>query len=443
MRLLAIDCDSSALSLLMKAQQAGHEVVWFNRPKHECPAGRGIVKVVTDLDEVRRRWLGWAELIWLTGNSKYMEFLEPYRKIGYPIYGGSVESASWEIDRAEGQRIMKECGLQIIPGKEFHDYDDAIAYVQRLGKPAVSKPSGEADKALSFVADSAAELCYTLARWKKNEKYRADASKHGFIIQEKKVGCEMGVGGFFGPGGWCSMWEENWEHKKLMNGEIGPNTGEQGTVLRYVKRSKLADEVLVPLTEKLREIEYVGCVDVNCIIDDEGTPWPLELTMRDGWPAKYNQMALQGGDHAQFMLDLVNGKDSLDVKDGEVSVSVVVSIPPYPYSDYADKETEGKPIYDVDLKHVHLAEAMLEEDVPVQAGDKVVSMPAYCTAGDYVAVVTGCGETVTGARRSAYAAVKKLKVVGNMMFRTDIGAAKLPKTLPSIQKHGYATGLTI
>ncbi len=182
---------------------------------------------------------------------------------------------------------------------------------------------------------------------------------------------------------------------------------------------------------------------MNCIIDEQGTPWPLELTMRDGWPAKYNQMCLMEGDHAQFMLDLVNGKDSLRAKDGEVSVSVVISIPPYPYSDYADKETEGKPIYDVDHDHVHLCEAMLEEKLPVQAGDKVVEMPCYATAGDYVAVVTGKGETVSSAGRSAYAAVRNLKVCGGMMYRNDIAGGKLPSKIQTIQKHGYATGLEI
>lgn len=438
--LLIIDADSSGLDVAMRAQMHGWQVRYFNNPKRPTKTGKGIVPLISDLDEVRRKWLGWADLIYATGNAKYVDFLEPYRAMGYPIYGANKEATRWEVDRAEGQRVMKEAGLKIIPGKEFHDYDSAISFVQRLGKPCVSKPSGEADKALSYVAQSAADLCYMLGKWAKNDKYRSDAKQHGFILQEKKTGCEMGVGGFFGPHGWSHSWEENFERKKLMPGDIGPNTGEQGTVLRYVRKSKLADAVLKPLTKALHSVGYVGCVDVNCIIDDAGTPWPLELTMRDGWPAKHNQIALQEGDQAQFMLDLVNGVDSLKVKDGAVSVSVVVSIPPYPYSDYADKETEGLPIYGFDIDHVHLCEAMLADDVPVQAGDKVVSMPCYVTAGDYVAVCTGSGETISGAARSAYTAVKKLKVCGSMMYRNDIGV--LGDKIERIQKHGFAAGLT-
>lgn len=438
-RLLIIDADSNGLDVAMRAQRDGWEVRWLNRPKKDSNTGRGIVQMV-ELEEVRKKWLGWADLIWATGNNKYVEFLEPYRTLGYPIYGANAEATRWEVDRAEGQRIMKDCGLKIIPGREFHDYESAAAYVRKTGKPFASKPSGEADKALSFVADTAAELCFMLGKWGRNEKYRADAKQFGFILQEKKVGCEMGVGGFFGPHGWSSAWEENFEFKKLMPGDVGPNTGEQGTVMRYVKASKLADVWLKPLTKKLREIGYVGCVDVNGMIDEKGDAWPFEFTMRDGWPAKHNQVSLHDGNPAQFMLDLVNGVDSLNVKDGEVSVSVVVSIPPYPYSDYADKETEGLPIYNVDLKHVHLCEAMLDQEVPVQAGAQVVSMPCYVTSGDYVAVVTGCGETISGARRSAYSAVKKLKVCGSMMYRSDIGV-RLRERLPTIQRLGFATGL--
>jgi phosphoribosylamine-glycine ligase len=118
-----------------------------------------------------------------------------------------------------------------------------------------------------------------------------------------------------------------------------------------------------------------------------------------------------------------------------------VAIPPFPYSDYADKETEGLPIYGFDIKHHHLCEVMLGKDVPVNVGDKVVSLPCYTTAGDYCAVVTGSGQTINGAQRSAYAAVKRLKICGSAMWRNDIGE-RLRDKLEGLQKHGYATNLT-
>ncbi len=446
MKLLCIDNDSNALDVLMRAQQYGHEVMWFDQKRkngEERRAGEGIVPKLRDFEKLRSRYFGWADLIYFPQNACYVDLIEPYRQMGYPVYGANVEAARWEIDRAEGQRIMKECGLPIIEGREFRDYDSAIAYVRSNGKPFVSKPSGEADKALSYVANSAADLCYMLGKWSKNDKYRKDAKEHGFILQEKKIGCEMGVSGWFGLHGWSKPIEETFEYKKLMTGDIGVNTGEQGTLLRFVEQSKLADLVLFPLTKNLREIGYIGNINVNCIIDDDGTPWPLEFTMREGWPAKHNQIALQEGDPAQWMLDLVNGRDTMKVRYGECSVSVVVTIPDYPFSTYTGKEVEGIPVYGVsDPERIHLCEVMLGDCVPVQAGDKVVEMPCYVTAGDYVLVVTGTGETITGARRSAYAALDKIKIPNSPGWRTDIGRGKLVDNLANIQKHGFSKELS-
>lgn len=444
MRLLIIDTESSGLDVAMRAQHYGHEVLWWDKPHRDgspARAGEGIITKIRDYDLLRSRYLHWADLIFLTDNTKYMEMLEPYRKLGFPIYGGSVESSSWELDRAIGQKVMDEAGLNIIPGKEFTDHDAAISYVKKEGRPCVSKPSGLADKAMSYVADSAAAMCYMLSRWKGNEKYRSDAKKYGFIIQEKMQGCEMGVSGWFGPGGWCQYWEEDFEFKKLMDGDLGVNTGEQGTLTRFVKQSKLADVALKPITRLLREIEYVGCINVNGCIDDAGDYWPYELTMRCGWPAEHNETALTIGDNIQWVLDLVDGRDTRKVQYDLPCISVVLTIPEYPYSHLTGKELEGFPIYGAgDLEHIHLCEVMLGES-PVQAGDKVVEMPCYQTAGDYVLVATGTGETITSARRSAYSAVRKVSIPNSPSYRLDIGRSKLVENLPKIQKYGFAKGL--
>jgi phosphoribosylamine--glycine ligase len=440
-RVLCIDTDNAGLDFLMRCQAHGHQVKWWNKPKNEV--GKGLVERIEDYDEIWSKWMDWADLVYLTGNDLYLDKLEPYRRIGYPIYGTNAAAAAWELDRAEGQRVMKKAGLPIIPGREFHDYDAAIAYVKKEGRAMVSKPSGDADKALSYVSDNPADMVYMLAKWQSDEKHRSDAAKHGFLMQEKKSGCEMGVSGWFGPGGWAGYWEENFEFKKLMNGDLGVNTGEQGTLLRFVKESLLAKKLLKPLSAALREIDYCGCVSVNSIIDDEGTPWPLEFTMREGWPAAHNHMALHEGDPAQWMADLVSGHDTRKVRFDEACISVVVSIPDYPYSHLTSKETCGIPIYlnGAASKDVHLSQCMVAE-VPCPVAGKVIDMPCYVTAGDYVLIVTGCGETITGARRSAYTTLGKLRIPGNAGWRTDIGRGKLVERLPQVQKRGYARGLS-
>jgi phosphoribosylamine--glycine ligase len=60
-----------------------------------------------------------------------------------------------------------------------------------------------------------------------------------------------------------------------------------------------------------------------------------------------------------------------------------------------------------------------------------------------VFVATGTGETITGARRSAYAAVKKVKIATNdCQYRLDIGRGRLIEQLATIQRLGFGTGLS-
>lgn len=369
--------------------------------------------------------------------------LEPYRRIGYPIYGCNLAAVEWELDREAGQKVMEECGMRIIPGKTFHDYESAIAYVKKQGKAFVSKPSGDGERAMSYVADSAADMVYMLGRWNKIDKYRSSARKDGFILQEKISGIEMAVGGFFGPDGWSKGWVENWENKKLMNGDLGVNTGEMGTTVRVVRQSKLADEVLKPATEHLKRIGYVGYVDVNCMIPTDGKgPYPLEWTMRDGWPIRHNLTALIEGDPAQWMADKIQGRDTLKIRMDEVCVSVLMALPDFPYSKITNKELCGIPIYGAeDMEHLHFSEVMMGV-APREVNGKVVDLPGPVTAGDYVLIATGTGETITGARRSAYSAIKKVKIPNSPFYRTDIGVGRLKKQLPELQAMGYAKGLS-
>lgn len=447
MKILIVDTGSDGLDFAMRCLEWGHDVIWFCKkraPGENEIAGKGIVPKLYDYDLLRKRYLGWSDLIFLTDNAHYTDMLEPFRKLGYPVFGPSPEATELELDRALGQKAMKDAGLKILPSKAFHDYEVAAKFVEKNPTYLVSKPSGEADKALSYVADDAASLQYMLERWNKDDKYRRDAHKHGFILQEKVKGVEFAVGGWFGPGGWSQWWYENFEYKKLMAGDLGPNTGEMGTLSMYVKTSKLADVALKPITKLLHQLEYVGFIDISGMIDAAGEFWPFEFTCRPGWPTFYNQVATHVGDPAQWMVDLLAGSDTLEVMENAACVSVVVAIPDFPYSKITKKKLTGIPIYGAsDRSHVHLSEVMMGDNVPVQVGDKIVRMPHLVSCGDYIAVVCGTGETVKGARRSAYAAVHKIRMPNDPFYRPDIGAGRVVAGIPEIQKHGFASNFVL
>lgn len=443
-RLLIIDNASNCLDMAMRAQMAGWTVKWWDKPRADGQprlAGRGIVDKISDFTEIQRKWLDWADLIYLPDNVLYVQMLEPYRKQGYPILAPGVEAANMELDRFAGQKAMKDVGIRIMESKSFFDYDSAISFVKKNPQYLVSKPSGDANKALSYVASDPADLVYMLGRWKSREDLRKAAKEEGFILQERKYGVEMAVGGWYGPGGWSKWFYENWEYKKLMADDLGVATGEMGTLSRMVKRSKLAEQVLLPIAPVLDKIGYVGYIDNNCIIDKDG-PWPMEWTMRDGWPTKHNVTAhVKNDDPIQWMLDLVNGKDTMECVENEVCVSVLIALPDFPYSKITNKDLCGIPIRGAeDMEHIHLSEAMLGS-APTMVDDKVVDLPGLVTCGDYTMVVTGTGTTITQARKVAYSAVKKVKIPNNPFYRPDIGAGRMKKQLPELHKLGYAKGL--
>lgn len=442
MRVLITDHfgGDGALDIAMRAQAAGHEVKWhFRRTDRTKNFGKGLVTVIDDWREYAR----WADLIILADNTKYLREVDAWRnQRGCLVLGATVESAAWELDRTLGQAVFKRAGIPVLPYKEFDDYDKAIAYVIRENRRFVSKPCGdEPDKSLSYVAKSPADLVYMLTRWK-----RAQKLKGKFLLQEFVSGTEMAVGAWFGPDGFMRAWCENFEEKALFPGNLGPSTGEMGTTIQYVAASKLANKVLRPLEDALAKTGHTGYVDVNCIIDDNGDPWPLEFTMRPGWPTFNIQQALHEGDPVEWLGCLCEGQGGQRLPPVTLStpcVGVVMALPDFPYSHITRKEVTGVPVYIPQrpslLDRIHPCEIMAGE-APTDINGKVVMAPCWLTSGDYVLVVTGTGETIRQARDQAYRTVEQIKIPASPFWRKDIGQ-RLAKCLPEIQRHGYATNL--
>lgn len=433
MKILIIDSAGSSLDWALRCQDDGHKVKVFIDPAYKGREniGKGLIERVEDYQP----WMRWADLVFLTDNTKYIDRMDAWRKEQPAIIAPNRETADWEQNRELGQKIFKKCGIKVPDYKTFSTYDQAIAYVKREDRRFVSKPNIDVDKSLSYVSKSPEDMLYMLERWKRAQKH-----KHPFIMQEFIEGVEMGVGGWFGPGGWNEGWEENFEFKKLMAGDLGVATGEQGTVLRFVRRSKLAKLVLEPLTEELERVNYIGNIDVNCIIDKDGTPWPLEFTTRPGWPAFQIAQALHEGDHAEWLLALVEGRDARNWRLDTLAIGVVLSVPDYPYSRLTGKDVTGIPIYGITERlrpHIHPSEIMLAPDVPMGAK---LRGPCWATAGDYVLTMSATGETVSAAMRTVQTRLKKLIVSNSPMWRVDIGA-RLSRQLPTLQAMGYATGM--
>jgi phosphoribosylamine---glycine ligase len=435
-KVLYIDNLEHCGELALRAQEDGHEVKYWQ--PHDIPGVKGAsFKGYLDLTDNWERWMDWADLIVLTGNASYLGQFDKYFKAGYPIFGCTKRAAELENDREAGQRVIEAVGIPVLPYEVFTDYDSAVAHVRKTKKGYASKPWGAGtDKSLSFVAKTPRGLIFKLEKWKKEDKKQGGK----FMLQEVVDGIEMAVGAWFGPGGWGKWILENFEEKKFMNDGLGQNTGEQGTILRYVTKSKLFEDVLEPLGAVLHSLDYVGYVDMNCIIDPKtGIPWPLEITIRFGWPLNLIQYALHRGDSVQWMKDLLEGGDSLRVSE-RICIGIVLTHADFPNCLMPLAETQGYPFYGleaVDRSDVWLCNAM-KGTAP---GDGLQPEEFPVSTGWILAVITGTGDTVADARHDVYRTAGKFKEMPtNVMFRTDIGK-RLKEQLPVLQKWGFAKGL--
>lgn len=436
MRVLLIDIEGQFLDFALRCAAAGHDVRLYREPdKGKLPRyGEGF-KGITLVDDWRSS-MKWARegLIMPSGNWRYMRELDSWREMGFRIFGPTYESSRLEINRQAGMEAMEAAGIDVPPFTMFDSLEAAQSFARKKDECFVFKTMGdEDDKSLSFVANDPAEM----VGWLQTKIDRGMKLKGPCMLQTKiDMLAEVGVSGWFGPDGFLEgKWQSCWEHKKLMDGEKGPNTGEMGTVCQYAEDDKMAREMLLPMIGTIRKTGHTGDFALGAGIDTKGKVWPFEWTARCGWPAFHIQVASHKGDPCQWMRDLLDGKDTLKVS-YDVAIGVVVGQPNYPYGKSPPELVEGNPIGGIEdaLDDIHFCGVMRGKG-PVMDGGKVAEKPTYQTAGEYVLVATGLGKTVEAARRDVYATVKEIKLP-NAMYRTDIGK-KLEKPLPKLHGFGY------
>ena len=302
---------------------------------------------------------------------------------------------------------------------------------------------GTVDKAMTYVSRTPDDAIFTLQRWDRQGLFKGQ-----LMMQEKMDGVEVGIAAWFGPGGWSAALEESFEHKKFLNDDLGENTGEMGTVIRHTRKSKLFDDILEPLGDYLHSVNYVGDCAVNCIVAKDGRVGPLEFTMRLGWPDFCIRQAVIQGDPVEWMADLVNGRDSLEVSQ-DIAIGVALVHGDFPRGGPGDTRPKdaldhwaGYPIYGVTEDNVKGIgwQQVMAGTVPTLRGGKVVDLPTTVTAGNFPLVALGTGKTVSAASDTAYEIADSLKLPSNLMYRTDVGQ-RLKKDLPRLQKHGIALGM--
>lgn len=431
MNVLIIDQDHVGLSFAVRAAMAGHEVKWFLKPKDGADPAigngfKGIEKVTNWASH-----MGWADLTFCTANDDYIQRLEFFRKKGFPVFAPSVASTHLEVSRADGMKLLEKAGIECVPYKTFPNMSAAEAHVRKTEQRYVFKTLGDnEDKSLTYVSKSPADLI----AWMK----RTPPPKGEVMLQEFIEGIELGVSRFMGSKGWVGQWNESFEHKKLMPGNFGRNTGEMGTVAYFTDESKLGEETLGKLGDELLSLGHLGDTALGFMIDKNGKPWPTEWTCRLGWPIANMMLGATKGDPVAWMKDAIDGKDTTSFSE-DIGVCLVLAHADFPYGNAEKAETSGVPIYGVtngNRRHLHPQTVQMMK-LPDMQAEKVVERAMWATAGDYVMVLTGFGKDVEQAAKRAYKTADQIHVA-NLILRDDVGE-KLKDTLPKLHAMGYAT----
>ena len=435
MKLLIVDTDGVGLSLALRSSEAGHKVKWFVKPK---PSNSKLLGANFPGIERIDNWVGaakWADLIVPTSNDDYLTKLTQLKEAKFPVFGPSKQSASLEVNRGEGLQLLEKYGIKSAPYETLPNMKAALKHIQANPGRYVFKTLGDnEDKALTYVSKHQADMMQWLEARIKDTPVKGEVMLQTFV-----EGIELGVSCFMGSKGFVGLPNESFEHKKLMPGNYGPNTGEQGTVAYFTENSKIFTDTLKRLESALVDRGHTGDVALGFMIEKAtGIPRPNEWTCRLGWPIFNMMLGATEGDPIQWMLDSLNGRDTVKFKQ-DIGTCVVVATPPYPNDSDDPKKLEGLPIYGItqgNKKHLHPRGVKIDMMYD-QEGDKVIEKPMWNTAGSYNLVVTGFGSTVTQSANRVYKTIKQLHI-SNMMVRNDIGR-DLKKPLDELHKLGYAT----
>jgi phosphoribosylamine--glycine ligase len=414
-RVLGVGHHNDLGDLYMRLAARGHDVRVHIADPDSSDILEGLVTRSADRE---------ADLDWVRGDRDGLVIFEEtgwgpeqdrLRGEGLRVIGGSALGDRLENDRVFGQAVLEGLGLRTARSLEFDGFDGAIAHLETSPGRYVLKFSGEDFAstrsyvgALDDGEDVLAALRLQRATWRYDERPRV-------ILMEHLAGVEVGVGSFFDGEAFLRPANLDWEHKRFFPGNVGELTGEMGTVVTYRGAERLFDATLARLAPRLAASRYVGYVNLNMIVNDDG-PWPLELTCRFGYPG----FAILGALHAEpwdAILDRMASRrgTTLATHDG-VAVGVVLTVPPFPYPDGYERLSKGMPICfrrdldDADRAALHYGEVRLEGRQLVTAGQI-----------GYVMVVTGRGANIDEARERAYARVAKV-VIPNVRYRIDIGA---------------------
>jgi phosphoribosylamine---glycine ligase len=333
------------------------------------------------------------------------------RTAGIRVFGPTQAAAQLEVSKSFSKAFMQQIGIPTAEYASFDTLDAAQQFVRQLNKPVVIKADGLAAGKGVILCDTPEEADVALHRILVKREF-GDAGQR-VIVEERLSGPEVSALAFC-DGHTVAFMPLARDHKRVFDGDAGPNTGGMGA---YAPVPDLPPELIEFIqTEVLqrtvsgmaeRGTPYSGVLYAGLMLTPDG-PKVLEFNCRFGDPETQVILPLLANDLAEIMLACADGtlnQVSTHWRKGACA-TVVAASPGYPSSYPKGLEIHG------------LAQE-IDETIVFHAGTTCID-EQIVTAGGRVLSVSGIGDTLATALDRAYDRIGQIHFEG-MHYRRDIG----------------------
>lgn len=338
--------------------------------------------------------------------------VDSIEKEGRKVLGPNKKAAQLESSKVFAKDFMKRYGIPSAEYRVFTSYVHAEDYVKMKGTPIVIKADGLAAGKGVFIAGTMDEATEALRLIMKDKAF-GDAGNR--VVVEELIEGEEASFMVFCDGNTVVPMASSQDHKRVFDGDAGPNTGGMGAyspapVITEELETVIMEKIMAPVMKGLRMegISYKGILYAGLMIRDN-KPYVLEFNCRLGDPETQPVLARLDTDLVDIAYAIANGKlAEMDIKwKPETAVCVVLASKGYPGNYEKGKIITG-------------LETMKEqEDVFVFHSGTTFKDENIVTTGGRVLGVTALGIGITEAREKAYKAIKHIHFDG-MHYRKDI-----------------------
>jgi phosphoribosylamine--glycine ligase len=371
----------------------------------------------TDIDKISE-WAAENKIsfaVVAADNPLCMGLVDLLNEKGINCFGPTKDAAIIEGSKVFSKNLMKKYGIPTAEFEVFTDLDDALAYLNSASFPLVIKSDGLAYGKGVYIVENLEDARYALNSIMKDKIFGESGDK--VVIEEFLEGPEVTVLSF--TDGHCVRpMLSSMDHKRIFDGDKGPNTGGMGVIApnpHYTKEiaEQCMREIFIPTIEAMNAEgrTFKGCLYFGLMLSSKG-PKVIEYNCRFGDPETQALLPLLKTDLFEIMLAVSEERlGELDIEWSDKSSCCVMLVS----KGYPGSFEKGKDIRGLD------SVALGAEDIFVYHSGTKQTDGKLLTSGGRVLGVVALADNLKNAQKRAYEACSHISFDG-MQFRRDIGA---------------------